>query len=497
MRQRALAAALSLLCPALAGCGPLIVNVAYRPEGPAQPVLFGRRPTLFLAPVSAATDGKVETYQGPFTAAQPAAQTLQEALTTEFGRLQYPLAETAEQAQGVVEAVVARMAVDLTGSQGLSDLVQAEYSFDLTVKDSRHRAVIAKRITGTAKGVRPGVGIPGALYSGMLTTAIGQAMGKLGPYLESQDLLALLEGRMPQRKAVAAEAPAPIRVRSQGKSKVPTVTLIQQEAPDEPEAAVETPAALPAAAPAAPRSDVDELPPARPARAKAHAVIIGIERYRESLPKADFAAGDARLMAEYARRLLGYPEENVALLTDDHATRGDFEKYFERWLPNRVEPGDDVLVYYSGHGAPNPKTGDAFLVPFDGDPTYIDQTGYPLKKLYAQLARLPAGRVTVVMDSCFSGAGGRSVLAKGARPLVNVQQSAPPGKLTVLSASAGDQISNSYDEKRHGLFTYFLLKGLKQSGDLRQAFDYSKPMVSRTARRQFNSDQDPQLREGR
>lgn len=258
------------------------------------------------------------------------------------------------------------------------------------------------------------------------------------------------------------------------------------------ESSIEPPLARPAVL-----SDIDELPRPRNVKAKAHAVVIGVERYRESLPKADFAAGDARLVAEYVRRLLGYPDENVALLTDDHATRGDFEKYFERWLPNRVEPGDDVLVYYSGHGAPGPKSGDAFLVPYDGDPTYVEQTGYPLKRLYAQLAKLPAGKVTVVMDSCFSGAGGRSVIAKGARPLVLSAQAAPPAKVTVVSASAGDQISNSYTEQRHGLFTYFLLKGLKESGELRAAFDYAKPLVSRTARRQFNTDQDPQWREGR
>jgi uncharacterized caspase-like protein len=138
-------------------------------------------------------------------------------------------------------------------------------------------------------------------------------------------------------------------------------------------------------------------------------------------------------------------------------------------------------------------------VPYDGDPTYIDQTGYAVDRLYAQLAKLPAKSVTVAMDSCFSGAGGRSVLAKGARPLVSVAVGgALPAKLTVLSASAGDQISNSYQEKGHGLFTYFLLKGLKERGpDMKGVFEYLKPEVARTARRELNSDQDPQWREGR
>ncbi len=257
----------------------------------------------------------------------------------------------------------------------------------------------------------------------------------------------------------------------------------------------------PSAAPTTPsvgRSDVDELPAMRPESARRHAIVIGVERYREALPRADFASSDARLAAEYFKRILGVPEANLALLVDDRATKSDFEKYFERWLPNRIEAGDEVYIYFSGHGAPNPKSGDAYLVPFDGDPTYIEQTGYPLKKMYDQLAKLPAKRVFIVLDSCFSGAGGRSVLAKGARPLVTVQTAAVPGNLTVLAASAGDQISNSYQEKSHGLFTYFLLKGMKEKGgDFKAVFDYLKPEVAKVARREYNADQDPQWREGK
>jgi hypothetical protein len=256
--------------------------------------------------------------------------------------------------------------------------------------------------------------------------------------------------------------------------------------------------AAPAVAAVTAHSDIDDLPASVAKDPHSHAVVIGVESYREKLPSAEFAAGDAKLAAKYFERALGVPEANIALLTEDHATKGDFEKYFERWLPNRVEAGDTVYVYFSGHGAPNPSKGDSYLVPYDGDPTYIDQTGFAVKRLLDDLAKLPAKQVYVAMDSCFSGAGGRSVIAKGARPLVTVTQAEVPSKVTVLSASAGDQISNSYEAKGHGLFTYYLLKGLKEKGgDLRVAFDYSKPEVARTARREFNADQDPQWRQGR
>lgn len=257
--------------------------------------------------------------------------------------------------------------------------------------------------------------------------------------------------------------------------------------------------AVAVAPPRAPLSDVDELPAIRPATMEnAHAIVIGVERYREKLPPADFAASDARLMARYLTKVLGYPEQNVAVLINEQANKSDFEKYFERWLPNRIEKTATVFVYYSGHGAPDPVSGDTFLVPHDGDPTYLTETAYPLKRLFAGLAKLPTQKITVVMDSCFSGAGGRSVIAQGAKPLVMVSSSAPVSAgITVLTASAGNQISHSYEEKGHGLFTYFLLKGIKeQSGagplSFKKIFDYAAPQVSTVARRQYNNDQVPQ-----
>jgi hypothetical protein len=244
-------------------------------------------------------------------------------------------------------------------------------------------------------------------------------------------------------------------------------------------------------------SDSEPLPPPVVARPHSYAVVIGIERYRESIPRATFAERDARLTAEYFKRVLGVPKENLVLLMNERATKSDFEKHFERWLPNRVEKGDEVYVYFSGHGAPDPKTGQSFLVPFDADPAYLDQTGYPIRRLYAQLAKLPAKRIILAMDSCFSGAGGRSVIANGVRPLVVLANNAVPPGITVITASTSEQISNSYREKRHGLFTYFFLQGMRDKGsDFRAVYDELKPQVSRIARRDYNSDQVPQFMSG-
>jgi uncharacterized caspase-like protein len=151
------------------------------------------------------------------------------------------------------------------------------------------------------------------------------------------------------------------------------------------------------------------------------------------------------------------------------------------------------------HGPP----GDAYLVPYDGDPTFVDSTGYPLKRLYAALDKLPVRDVTVVLDSCFSGAGGRSVIAKGMRPMViSVENPVlASSKTVVLAASSGDQVSSTYEAKGHGLLTYYFLKGLQGEGDtnkdgvitMSELFEYVKPQVQKVARKQYNNEQTPQL----
>jgi uncharacterized caspase-like protein len=252
------------------------------------------------------------------------------------------------------------------------------------------------------------------------------------------------------------------------------------------------------------QSDVDVLPVAKKsARKNAHAVVVGLERYRNELPQASHAEQDARVVARYLSGTMGYEEANVALLLNDRATKGDLEKYFETWLPNRVESEDTVFVYFSDHGAPNAKTGDAYLVPYDGDPVYLDNTGYRLSRLYQSLANLPAKEVVVVLDSCFSGAGGRSVLAKGMRPIITEMKSPllENGKTILLVASSGQQVSSTYDQKAHGLMTYFFLKGLQGEADtnndgkidVAELYEYLRPRVERVARRDFNNEQTPLL----
>ncbi len=266
------------------------------------------------------------------------------------------------------------------------------------------------------------------------------------------------------------------------------------------------PAAPPAAPPPAPpvvqrRSDVDELegPDAAP-RPDDFALVVGIEDYR-ALPAADYAESDAGAFRDYARRVLGVPEENIVFLSGQRAALTDLSKYLDEWLPRNVSEKSRVYFYYSGHGAPDPD-GTAYLVAWDGDPAFLKSSAYPLPRLYERLESLKAREVVVLLDSCFSGAGGRSVIAKGTRPLVTslVPQAPPGSKLSILTAASGDEITGSLDEERHGLFTYHLLKGLRGEADgdkdghltIGELHTFVRKAVSKGARRQ-NREQTPQL----
>jgi len=255
---------------------------------------------------------------------------------------------------------------------------------------------------------------------------------------------------------------------------------------------------------AVPPSDVDVPPPSSVlVQDNRYAVIIGVEQYRQGLAAVEFASHDARIMREYLTKSLGYREDNVVTLVNEQAAKSDIEKYIERWLPNHVQGDASVLVYYSGHGAPNPTTQESFLVPYDGDPTFLEVTGYSLKRLYGQLGKLPAKTVLVLLDSCFSGTGQRSVIAKGLRPtMINVENPLLAGQnMIVLTAGTGAQTSSTYHQKSHGLFTYFLLKGLQGAADINhdkkidiaELYAYLKPQVQGVARRDFNNEQAPQL----
>ncbi|MEZ4465847.1 MAG: caspase family protein [bacterium] len=234
---------------------------------------------------------------------------------------------------------------------------------------------------------------------------------------------------------------------------------------------------------------------------KSWAVVIGVEGYREGLTPATGAEADARAFAAFARTTLGVPEANTKLLVGDRATRADLSGALLEWLPrNAVEPGGTVYVFFSGHGAPDTESGDAYLVPYDANPAYIKTGGLPLAEVQRTLGALKGQRVYLFLDACFSGQGDRSVLAQGTRPLVPVKPLAAATGLVTLAASGATETTGTHAGSGHGLFTYHLLAGLGGAADadgdhavsLAELRDHLITAVRTEARRQ-NRDQTPSV----
>ncbi len=225
--------------------------------------------------------------------------------------------------------------------------------------------------------------------------------------------------------------------------------------------------------------DVDTGIPRAPPRRDVLAVVLGVERY-ERAPAAPFAMRDAAVFREYARRVLGAGDDpgRIFYATDDEVTGAVLRKVFgtDGWLARRVTAGTDVIVYFAGHGASDPRSRAPYLLPNDADPNYPAQTGLGLGELYESLAALGARSVTVFVDACFSGLTreGTSLLAGARGVVVSVEHPALRSEtMAVFAAARAEQVASAWPEQGHGLFTYWLLKGLRGGADADRDGDVS------------------------
>ena len=232
------------------------------------------------------------------------------------------------------------------------------------------------------------------------------------------------------------------------------------------------------------------------------AIIIGIQDYKR-LPKAEFASDDARAFYDYAVRALGVKPQNIKMLLDAEAEQAEIYRAFKSWLPAFVKKDKtDIYVFYSGHGLPSTDGKSLYLLPQGVDKEFLAETGVDQSKIIAALNDSKPRSVTIFIDSCYSGSTrtGETLLAS-ARPIVlKAEEYTFPSNFTVISASSFDQISSSSPELKHGIVSFYLMKGLegeaseKKDGKItvRELQNYLAEMVSRQAMR-LNRKQQPQM----
>ncbi len=243
-------------------------------------------------------------------------------------------------------------------------------------------------------------------------------------------------------------------------------------------------------------SDVDEnIPVANKASRRTIALIISNENY-SNVSKVESALHDGETFAKYCQQTLGIPQENIRRFND--ATLGSMLRAITQ-VKNAAKALDgdcDLIVYYAGHGMPDEKTKDAYLLPVDGDPL-TSESCFSLNRFYDELGAVSNGAVMVFLDACFSGAQRDGSMLSEARGVVmKPKETNPRGNMFVLSATSGQETALPYREKNHGLFTYYLLKKLQDSkGDV--TLKELSEEVGRNVRRQStlinNKPQTPQV----
>jgi len=234
------------------------------------------------------------------------------------------------------------------------------------------------------------------------------------------------------------------------------------------------------------------------------AIIIGIEKY-VNLTNLDapFANRDASAFREYTNRALGVKSSNIKLLVDHKASRSKILETFKLWLPRIAgEGGKDIYIFFAGHGLSSDDGKDLYILPQDGNSKLLEDTAITRVELIKLIQKVNPKSVTMFFDTCYSGQtrDERMLVASKRSIIIVPNEQETPNNFTIFSASNFDQTSTSIEEVKHGIFSYFLMKGLEGNADDNrdkeitngELIAYLKTNVSREAFSQAR-EQDPTL----
>jgi len=199
------------------------------------------------------------------------------------------------------------------------------------------------------------------------------------------------------------------------------------------------------------------------------AIIFGIEKYEKS-PMATYANLDAKYFYEYARKGFGVSKQNIKLLIDTDAKLTNTFVTLEKWLPPKIKKNQtDLLIFFAGHGLASSNGEELYILPQDSDPDLLRRTALSRKELFDIIIALEPKSVTMFFDTCYSGISrDEKTLLASARPVRILTEEQPdiPKNFTIFSASELDQISSGFKEAKHGIFSYYVMKGLEGNADI-------------------------------
>jgi hypothetical protein len=236
------------------------------------------------------------------------------------------------------------------------------------------------------------------------------------------------------------------------------------------------------------------------------AVVVGVGRYESpDIPRLRYTVPDAEAVYQVLTGPAGFKPEHVLLLTDRTEKKPTYRNL--KWalgtfLARSAQKDDTVVIFFAGHGAPEvdqrglERDGLAkYLVPSDADPDDLYSTALPMDELQTIFGRIEAERVVVFLDACYSGAaGGRTFTSKKTRSahlddLFLERLTRAKGR-AIITASRPAEVSLELPELGHGLFTFYILQGLKGAADLnrdgivslQELYEYVEQQVSQKSR---------------
>ena len=198
------------------------------------------------------------------------------------------------------------------------------------------------------------------------------------------------------------------------------------------------------------------------------AIIFGISDYKKT-PAATYANNDAKFFYEYSRKAFGIPKSNIKLLVDDQANLVESLGVLNKWLPSKIKQNEtDLIVFFAGHGLASNDGKELYILPQDSDPDLLSRTALSRTELFQEILKLNPKSVTMFMDTCYSGISrDEKLLLASARPvrITSSDDGDIPNNFTIFSASQLNQISSGLEEAKHGIFSYYLMKGLEGNAD--------------------------------
>ncbi|MBX9853686.1 MAG: tetratricopeptide repeat protein [Cytophagaceae bacterium] len=233
------------------------------------------------------------------------------------------------------------------------------------------------------------------------------------------------------------------------------------------------------------------------------AVVVGVSNYKDPNMNLKFADKDATDFYNFLKSPEGgaLSDDHVVLLTNEKATRSNIIKALNEKFYRAFED-DMVILFFASHGQPDPVGNEVYFLSHDAESDNLGGTAVSQIDIEKVFTRTKAKKKIWIADACHSGGAGLQVRASHSaltnKLLTEIANS--NNGMAMFTASSSSEYS--YEDSKwgggHGVFTHYLLKGMKGEADkdnnglieIRELYEYVYRQVSNDT----NGQQHPELK---